>query len=496
MQKEFGLEFPLIEAVGEDVPLPDASFDLVASEFGASIWADPYRWIPEAARLLRPGGRLVFLRNSTLATLCMHIEDNITGRLQRPQRGMNRIEWEDTGEVEFQLPHGELSTCSASNGFEIERLIELYAPEGAETHEFYDYVTPDWARKWPAEGDLGRTQALLAAVCVAAVVVPAATSGAARLGSSPSRPDCDNRCMSLRTRVSREALRCRACGRVRIVEACGRFPDRSSTSARRVRSGGLVGLLSIAFHPRYATDRRAYVMYTAPGGNLVVLELRVRGGRARPHRVILSVRVPSSIYAHVGGQLAFGPGGRLHASIGDGLEPAAAQDPSSALGKILRLDVDPPLAPPEVVAIGLRNPWRFSFDRRTGDLFIGDVGERAFEEINVIRRGTRGVPELRLGCRAAPRRTRCRRSFSTPIPPATAQRSSAASSTAVASSRLRVGATSTGTRAPAACGVFAPRPRHPGRERSRSRSASSRRSARTRPASCTSSRAVSEESSG
>ena len=68
MQKEFGLEFPLVEAVGEDVPLPDASFDLVASEFGASIWADPYRWIPEAARLLRPGGRLVFLRNSTLAT--------------------------------------------------------------------------------------------------------------------------------------------------------------------------------------------------------------------------------------------------------------------------------------------------------------------------------------------------------------------------------------------------------------------------------------------
>jgi ubiquinone/menaquinone biosynthesis C-methylase UbiE len=151
MQKEFGLEFPLVEAVGEDVPLPDASFDLVASEFGASIWADPYRWIPEAARLLRPGGRLVFLRNSTLATLCMHIEDNMTERLQRPQRGLNRIEWEDTGEVEFHLPHGELIDLLRDNGFEIERLIELYAPEGAETHEFYEYVTPEWAHKWPAE---------------------------------------------------------------------------------------------------------------------------------------------------------------------------------------------------------------------------------------------------------------------------------------------------------------------------------------------------------
>ena len=78
MQKEFGLEFPLVEAVGEDVPLPDASFDLAVSEYGASIWADPYRWIPEAARLLRPGGRLVFLRNSTLSML------SCTSRTTRP----------------------------------------------------------------------------------------------------------------------------------------------------------------------------------------------------------------------------------------------------------------------------------------------------------------------------------------------------------------------------------------------------------------------------
>jgi ubiquinone/menaquinone biosynthesis C-methylase UbiE len=150
MQQEFGLEFPLVEAVGEDVPLPDASFDLAVSEFGASIWADPYRWIPEAARLLRPGGRLVFLRNSTVSLLCMDL-DGVTESLQRPQRGLNRIEWPDTGEVEFQLPHGELIGVLRESGFEIERLVELYAPEGADTHTYYDYITAEWAQKWPAE---------------------------------------------------------------------------------------------------------------------------------------------------------------------------------------------------------------------------------------------------------------------------------------------------------------------------------------------------------
>ena len=71
--------------------------------------------------------------------------------------------------------------------------------------------------------------------------------------------------------------------------------------------------------------------------------------------------------------------------------------PASPLGKVLRLDVDRPLGPPEVVALGLRNPWRFSFDRQNGDLFIGEVGERDWEEINVIRRGSRGVPNFGWG---------------------------------------------------------------------------------------------------
>jgi SAM-dependent methyltransferase len=150
MQREFSLDFPLLEGVAESVPLPDASFDLALSEYGASIWADPHRWIPEAARLLRPGGRLVFLRNAIVSILCMDLE-GITEQLQRPQRDLGRLEWPDTKEVEFHLPHGELIDLLRANAFEVERLIELFAPEGAKTHEFYGYVTPEWASKWPAE---------------------------------------------------------------------------------------------------------------------------------------------------------------------------------------------------------------------------------------------------------------------------------------------------------------------------------------------------------
>jgi SAM-dependent methyltransferase len=150
MQREFGLEFPLVEAGAEQVPLPSGSFDLAVSEYGASIWADPYRWVPEAARLLRPGGRLVFLRNSTLVILCSPDDGPAETQLQRPLFGMHRFEWPDGG-VEFHLPHGEWIRLLRVSGFEIEDLIELQAPADAETHEFYDFVSADWGRRWPAE---------------------------------------------------------------------------------------------------------------------------------------------------------------------------------------------------------------------------------------------------------------------------------------------------------------------------------------------------------
>jgi SAM-dependent methyltransferase len=151
MMRETGIEFPVVEAPGEAVPLPDASFDLALSEYGASLWADPERWVAEAARLLRPGGRLVFLTNSTLVYLCAPDVGVVTEQLQRPQFGMRRIRWPGEPGIEYHLPHGGWIDVLCANGFAIEALRELRAPESAVDPGYYDFVTVEWARKWPAE---------------------------------------------------------------------------------------------------------------------------------------------------------------------------------------------------------------------------------------------------------------------------------------------------------------------------------------------------------
>ena len=149
LQRETGIVFPLLEANAEDVPLSDTSFDLALSEYGASIWCDPYKWIPEAARLLRPGGELIFLRNSTISMLCAAL-DGWHETLQRPQRGLHRLDWEDDGTTEFQLGHGDLFRVLREAGFDVLDLIELYAPAEAEAAEFYS-SDAKWAKKWPWE---------------------------------------------------------------------------------------------------------------------------------------------------------------------------------------------------------------------------------------------------------------------------------------------------------------------------------------------------------
>jgi SAM-dependent methyltransferase len=150
-QREFALEFPLLHGNAEEVPYPDQSFDLAISEYGASIWCDPYRWIPEAARLLRPEGKLIFLVNGALLMLCAPDQQDVPAgdQLLRPYFGMHRFEWPDDDSVEFHLPHGEMIALLRRSGFDVQELIEIRPPDGSTTQ--YPYVTLEWAQRWPCE---------------------------------------------------------------------------------------------------------------------------------------------------------------------------------------------------------------------------------------------------------------------------------------------------------------------------------------------------------
>lgn len=148
LQDEFDLHFPLIHGSAEDVPLPDASFDIAISEHGASGWCDPYRWIPEAGRLLRPGGQLIFMRNSTLLTLCDNGDAGPAGTtLTRAQTSLPRLERADGG-VNFQLATGAMIAVLRAAGFVLDELVEIIVPSTARSD--FDYVSAEWASKWPS----------------------------------------------------------------------------------------------------------------------------------------------------------------------------------------------------------------------------------------------------------------------------------------------------------------------------------------------------------
>ena len=186
-------------------------------------------------------------------------------------------------------------------------------------------------------------------------------------------------------------------GKIRIVSDGTLTPEPFLDLTARVtksatRRNSEQGLLGLAFHPRFAETGRFFVNFTDTKGDTRVVELRV--GRDTPdradpgsERVVLTVDQP---YAnHNGGHLAFGPDGRLYVGLGDGGsagDPQGnGQNPGALLGKMLALNVDgDTTAPPVVVALGLRNPWRYGFDRATGDLWIGDVGQNTFEEVDVL----------------------------------------------------------------------------------------------------------------
>ena len=147
-QAEFEVRFPLVHGDAEHAPFADETFDFAISEYGAAIWCDPYLWIPEAARILRPGGRLVFLGHTPLVMLCAPDDEDAPteDRLLRDQFGMHRFDWSDASE--FQIPHGDTIRLLRSCGFEVEDLLELRAPEGATTH--VEWISLEWARRWPS----------------------------------------------------------------------------------------------------------------------------------------------------------------------------------------------------------------------------------------------------------------------------------------------------------------------------------------------------------
>ena len=153
LQEEHGLSFPLHEGNAEELPFPDASFDVAISEYGASIWADPYRWIPEAGRVLRPGGALIFLVSGTLAMLCSPDSgDAPTAELHQDYFGMRRFEWPDWPSVEFHLGYGDMIRLLRTNGFDIEDLIELRpGPDAVPFMQDDDMVSLEWSRRWPSE---------------------------------------------------------------------------------------------------------------------------------------------------------------------------------------------------------------------------------------------------------------------------------------------------------------------------------------------------------
>lgn len=201
-------------------------------------------------------------------------------------------------------------------------------------------------------------------------------------------------------------------GRIRIVENGVLLATPFLDIRSKVGSGGERGLLSVAFHPQYATNGTFFVNYTDLAGDTRVERYRASADRnvADPASAELVIAVDQPFANHNGGQLAFGPDGRLYVGMGDGGgggDPReAGQDPTQLLGKLLRLDVDGarPYAIPagnpyagrtdgraEIWGMGVRNPWRFSFDHTAGLLYVADVGQNRLEEVNVVPAGQAGV---------------------------------------------------------------------------------------------------------
>ncbi|MGH3076987.1 MAG: PQQ-dependent sugar dehydrogenase [Gaiellaceae bacterium] len=184
-------------------------------------------------------------------------------------------------------------------------------------------------------------------------------------------------------------------GTVRVVERSRLRPGFFLDVRNLVVSGGEQGLLGLVFDPNYAKNRLLYVNYTDRNGDTRVVRYRANGRSALAGSARILLRVDQPYSNHNGGNLVFGPDGLLYVGLGDGGSggdpEGRAQNMRSLLGKMLRLDVRRPGSAPEIVGLGLRNPWRYSFDRLTDDLYIGDVGQGAVEEVDFTPRESPGL---------------------------------------------------------------------------------------------------------
>ena len=177
-------------------------------------------------------------------------------------------------------------------------------------------------------------------------------------------------------------------GVIRVVVNGKLRPQPFLDIRNRVTSGGEQGLLSVAFHPNYRKNHRFFVYFNDKTGDVRVYEFRSNGTVGLPNTARSLLRVNHREFSnHDGGQLQFGPDGMLYAGTGDGGSGGDphnhAQNLGSRLGKLMRLNVDKRGAKWQIVGYGLRNPWRFSWDRATRDLYIGDVGQGEWEEVDV-----------------------------------------------------------------------------------------------------------------
>jgi SAM-dependent methyltransferase len=150
LQEEFGPQFPLIHANAEQVPFDDDSFDLAISEYGASLWCDPRRWLPEAHRLLRAYGRLLFITHAPLLMACTPEDGGpASDQLVRDYFTGYRTEFPEESGVEFHLTHSHWIRLLRANGFMVENLIEVRPPHGAKPR--LEFASVEWARRWPSE---------------------------------------------------------------------------------------------------------------------------------------------------------------------------------------------------------------------------------------------------------------------------------------------------------------------------------------------------------